>query len=81
MVKEYFEFGHAEKVPHSDLISHRENYYLPMHGVTKTSSTSTKLRVVFDASAKTTNHLSLNDILYTGPTLHHCYNSGYTPLH
>ena len=41
-----------------------------MHGVTKSSSSTTKLRVVFDASAKTTNGLSFNDILFTGPTLY-----------
>ena len=41
-----------------------------MHGVTKESSTTTKLRVVFDASAQTTTSLSLNDTLSTGPTLH-----------
>ena len=29
-----------------------KNYYLPMHGVIKESSTTTKLRVVFNASAK-----------------------------
>ena len=53
-----------------DLSAHQEHYYLPMHGVTKASSTTTKLRVVFDASAKTTNQLSLNDLLHAGPTLH-----------
>lgn len=36
----------------------------------KSSSTSTKLRVVFDASAKTSSSLSLNDTLLIGPTLH-----------
>ena len=70
VVREYLELGHAEEVPPSDLSSHKEHYYLPMHGVTKASSTSTKLRVVFDASAKTTNHLSLNETLHAGPTLH-----------
>ena len=41
-----------------------------MHGVVKASSTTTKLRVIFDASAKTSNALSLNDTLLTGPTLY-----------
>ena len=38
-----------------------------MHGVTKLSSTMTKLRVVFDASAATSTGKSLNDILLPGP--------------
>lgn len=33
----------------------------------KPSSTTTKLRVVFDSSAKTTSGLSFNDILLKGP--------------
>ncbi len=41
-----------------------------MHGVEEASSTSTKLRVVFDASAKSSSSLSLNDTLLVGPTLH-----------
>ena len=41
-----------------------------MHGVVKDSSTTTKLRVVFDASAKTTSSFSLNDQLLAGPSLY-----------
>ena len=48
----------------------KDYYYLPMHGVTKESSTATKLRVVFDASAKTTSVFSLNYTLLTGPSLY-----------
>ncbi|GJQ75227.1 hypothetical protein Trydic_g9827 [Trypoxylus dichotomus] len=38
-------------------------YYLPHHGVIKMDSTTTKLRVVFDASVKTSSGLSLKDVL------------------
>ena len=47
-----------------------DSYYLPMHAIFKQSSTSTKLRVVFDASSPTQSGASLNDILAAGPTLH-----------
>ena len=46
------------------------SYYLPMHAVTKSSSTTTKTRVVFDASARTSTGQSLNSTLMVGPTLH-----------
>ena len=47
-----------------------EVYYLPMHAVHKEDSTTSKLRIVFDASAKTTSGTSLNDHLLIGPTVH-----------
>ncbi|XP_050309968.1 uncharacterized protein LOC126745949 [Anthonomus grandis grandis] len=43
--------------------------YLPHHCVLKPDSISTKLRVVWDASAKGPKGLSLNDILLPGPKL------------
>ncbi|XP_071577903.1 uncharacterized protein [Temnothorax nylanderi] len=44
-------------------------YYLPHHGVYKLDSTTTKLRVVFNASSRCANGLSLNDTLLSGPKL------------
>ena len=40
-----------------------------MHGVTKEESTNTKLRTVFDASAKSSSGVSHNDQLLHGPSL------------
>lgn len=57
---------------HMSLVTMRTEsakYYIPHHCVFKPDSTTTKLRVVFDASAKTENGLSLNDTLLTGPKL------------
>lgn len=46
-----------------------DGFYLPHHAVIKSSSNTTKLRVVFNGSLKTNSGLSLNDILMTGPTI------------
>lgn len=43
--------------------------FLPHHGVQRVDSLSTKLRVVFNASAKTSSGYSLNDMMYKGPNL------------
>ena len=45
-------------------------FYLPIHVVHKETSTTTKIRAVFDASAKTSTGISLNDLLMVGPTVH-----------
>ena len=43
--------------------------YLPHREVAKENRSTTKIRVVFDASVKVEDHPSLNDILYNGPRL------------
>lgn len=47
----------------------KPSYYIPHHAVVKEESTTTKVRVVFDASCKTSSGKSLNDILMLGPTI------------
>ena len=44
-------------------------FYLPHHPVVKESSSTTKVRPVFDGSSKTKSSLSLNDCLEVGPCL------------
>lgn len=66
-IQEYNDMGHMEKVPKLELDS--KSFFLPHHHITQESSQTTKLRVVFDGSAKTTSSLSLNDLLMVGPTL------------
>lgn len=63
---EYHRLGHMEEVSLHDAASY---YFLPHHSVLKPDSTTTKLRVVFDASAKSEKGNSLNDILMVGPTV------------
>ena len=41
-----------------------------MHAVRKETSSTSKIRVVFDASATTASGTSLNDHLLVGPTVH-----------
>lgn len=59
IMQEYMSLGQAEQVPDQDLEKDcQEIFYLPIY---KASSTSTKVRPVFDASAKTSTGVSLND--------------------
>ena len=70
-INEYLELRHAELVPASEVPKpHEETYYMPMHAVHKESSATTKLRVVFDASAKIASGASPNDQFLVGPTVH-----------
>ncbi|XP_037929168.1 uncharacterized protein LOC119663631 [Teleopsis dalmanni] len=66
-MKQYRELGHMTRVETPK--TNEPHYYIPHHCVLKPSSTSTKLRVVFDASCSTTSQRSLNDILLVGPTI------------
>ncbi|XP_043287492.1 uncharacterized protein [Venturia canescens] len=65
-MQEFIDLGHMTKVvgepqPGGCYISH--------HPVIKEGSLTTKLRPVFDASAKSTSGISLNDTLLVGPTI------------
>jgi hypothetical protein len=63
-MKDFEETGHMSEVESS-----YDGYYVPHHGVKRESSTTTKLRTVFNASSKSETGLSLNDCLYVGPTV------------
>ncbi|XP_053678670.1 uncharacterized protein LOC128729047 [Anopheles nili] len=64
-MKEYLELGHMS--PISTECDDTAAYYLPHHTVFKPSSSTTKVRVVFDGSAKTSTGFSLNETLRVGP--------------
>ncbi|XP_075162992.1 uncharacterized protein LOC142235614 [Haematobia irritans] len=67
-IREYLQLGHMRKVDPQNIYK-TPHYYLPHHAVIKPDRTTTKLRVVFNASSPTSNKKSLNDILHTGPIL------------
>ncbi|XP_062707261.1 uncharacterized protein LOC134287949 [Aedes albopictus] len=62
---EYESLGHCREVQERDDPPGVLKWYLPHHAVLRPSNTTTKCRVVFDASAKVAG-LSLNDVLMTG---------------
>ena len=62
---------HAELVPTADLEKPTHSvFYLPVHAVKKEPSTTTKVRAVFDAFAKSSSNISLKYILLVGRTVH-----------
>lgn len=66
-LKEYEKMGHMSRInPDLDLPG-EICVYLSHHAVIRESSSTTKLRVVFNASLKTNSGYSLNDVLKIGP--------------
>ncbi|XP_012220698.1 uncharacterized protein [Linepithema humile] len=65
VIEEHLRLGHMTVVRDCE----NNGYYMPHHAVIKETSNTTKVRVVFDASAKTSNGISLNEALMVGPTI------------
>ncbi|XP_070854723.1 uncharacterized protein [Drosophila suzukii] len=77
-IQEYFDLKQIKEVKgseeeHTRINAQRQRSIsactVPHHTVIKDDSLTTKMRVVYDASCKTSNGRSLNDILCTGPAL------------
>ncbi|XP_062714046.1 uncharacterized protein LOC134290850 [Aedes albopictus] len=65
---EYEQLGHCKEVHEAEDPVGLQRWYLPHHAVLKPSNTTTKCRVVFDASAKV-GGMALNDVMMVGPTI------------
>jgi hypothetical protein len=66
VIQKQLKMGIVQPVKDSDLTTVGNVHYLPHHAVVKRDKETTKVRVVYDASAKCAGP-SLNECLFTGP--------------
>ncbi|GFW21319.1 uncharacterized protein TNCV_1531441 [Trichonephila clavipes] len=69
ILKNYLDVGIIEKVTNPFIPTNNPVFYLPHQVIIKNESLTTKLRLVFDASAHEEKQLSLNDCLFHGVNL------------
>ena len=67
IIRQQVESGVIERV--TSLEKKGQVHYLPHQGVIRRDAATTKLRIVYDASSKGSNGVSLNDCLHAGPPL------------
>jgi len=68
ILQSQLEQGIVERVLEADVDNDFTKHYLPHHPVVKPSRNTTKVRIVYDASAKSRKNVKcLNDCLYRGP--------------
>ena len=67
IIQEQLKWGMIEPIPSSQPPTGAKVYYMPHHAVIHKDKSTTKIRVMFDASAKALDSVSLNDCLYSGP--------------
>nr|XP_049692272.1 uncharacterized protein LOC126053679 [Helicoverpa armigera] len=68
IIKEYLDQNYLTEIKSSSS-DKSVGYYIPHHPVIRDDKQTTKVRIVLDASAKSHNGVSLNDLLHTGPNL------------
>jgi hypothetical protein len=66
-LEECVQLGHMTPLCEAEVKKDSPNFCMPHHGVLKETSSTAKLRVVFNGSEKSSNGVSLNDILMIGP--------------
>jgi hypothetical protein len=67
IISDQLKKGIVEPVIETTPVEGKLIHYLPHHGVVRQDKATSKLRIVYDASAKVQGHPSLNDCLHTGP--------------
>ncbi|XP_066254640.1 uncharacterized protein [Euwallacea similis] len=69
-IDEYISLGHANYIPlNPKTESNNNSFFLPHHCVLRNNSVTTKLRVVFDGSMKSSTGVSLNELTLKGYTI------------
>ena len=63
---EYLQVGHMTPVDEVEGKEEGPKLYMPHHGIVKKTSSNTKLRVVFNGAEKSSNGVSLNEIMMAG---------------
>ena len=70
IIQEQLSEGVIEKAPTVSNVQPQKEFYIPHKSVIRKSAETTKMRIVYDASARATPDApSLNDCLYPGPAL------------
>ena len=70
IIHEQFAKGIIERVGSSEEDNEIRKYYIPHHAVITPEKATTKIRIVYDASAKIKRSVkSLNECLYRGPVI------------
>ena len=68
IIQDQIKSGIVEVVTDSTSVQDKLIHYLPHHGVVRQDKTTSRLHIVYDASAKIAGSPSLNECLYTGPS-------------
>ncbi|XP_057656782.1 uncharacterized protein LOC130894179 [Diorhabda carinulata] len=68
-ILEYERLNHMQNIGEVSEVNHEDAYYLPHHGILRMHSATTKLRTVFDASARSTSGVSFNELQLKGPVI------------
>jgi hypothetical protein len=65
-IDEYVQLGHMTYLSEDEEKKEVPHFYIHHHEIVKEASSTTKLRVVFNGSEKSSSGVSLNDLLMTG---------------